>query len=132
MKRKIFLISLATVTLLVVGYMVFYSPTVAEDYVHCFKGITYVDGSRQSGVLVTLLIGDRRYSVTSWTDETMGAGYYHIGSYQDTGDFCLKGRYTVGQTDKGDAVQGTKSSSGTITQDLYLAWPPPECTPWEP
>ncbi len=119
-KKSFFLIALSSLALFaVILFIGNINTAMGEDHLHAFYGITYVDGTAQSGVSVTLTIGNKHYTTTSYTINGQD-GVYGIGGYQDTGWYCLQARYTTGQTQKGYGTWGTKSSPGSINQDLYL------------
>ena len=128
-KKNLLLLILPVIAIIVVFT---FNQALTEDRLPCFSGITYVDGVATSEVLVTLRIGGLSYEVTSYTDGYQ-EGVYKIGRLHDTGDYCLKAVYGTGQTGDWDARWGVKSSSGTITLDLYLhSQPEPECQEQEP
>jgi len=92
----------------------------------CFHGYTYIDGAERDHVFITLNIDGHRYQ--AWSHSIPGHhGWYSIGDFTDTGDYCIKAR-TVDETPiKGDTEQGTKEGQGSIRLDFYLTINPPEC-----
>lgn len=95
----------------------------ADKQFGCFYGTVYIDGVPADHVDVNLTIGGEHYEI--WTSGSS----YDIGSYFDTGDFCLKAKKTTGQVIKMAAYQGHKSGAGSIHYDLYMTTGQKDCTP---
>ena len=123
MSKKSFFRTAFSIIMLITFSIIACQNVIAEQ-LYCFTGHTYIDGSLQGEVLVTLDIGDHHYKL--YSNES---GEYAIGYKSDTGDFCLKGTKTLGIVIKAAAHQGTKSTSGTLYYDLYLTNGPKNCTP---
>jgi len=119
-KKSFFLIALSSLVLLAaVLFIVHINPAYCDTTAPAFYGITYVDGVATDNVSVSLVIGDKTYrAISAYANGQHGT--YAIGEYLDTGWYCLQAYYTVGQTQKGYGTWGTKSSPGSINQDLYL------------
>ncbi|GEM_PF-3481071 len=120
-KKSFFLIALSSLVLLAaVLFVVNINPAYCDTTAPAFYGITYVDGVATDNVSVSLVIGDKTYRTTSYTNSQGQHGTYTIGKSSDTGWYCLQAYYYLGQTEKGYGYWGTKSGNNSINQDLYL------------
>lgn len=85
------------------------------------------NGTYLNGVTVRLGIDGKDYTASSGYSQGIGDGFYAIGRYNDTGDFCLKADTIISSITYRDAAQGNKPERGTIGINLELSSTGPDC-----